>query len=198
MNTDIDFKNLWNKQEMPIPDPKELLEKTIEFKKKSFRKLLLANVTLLLTTAFLLFIWYHYKPEFITSKIGIVSIILAMFLYLFVYNQTAGFLKSNNYEMDSAHYLKELLKLKEKQLYLQTTILNAYFILLSFGICLYMYEYTSRMTTLWATVAYGVTLFWIALNWFVFRPITMRKQQKTVNDLIEKFQKINNQFIPKE
>jgi hypothetical protein len=194
MNNDIDFKNLWNKQEMPIPDPKELLGKTNEYKKKSFRRLLLANVTLLMTTAFLLFIWYHYKPEFITSKIGIVCIILAMFLYLFVYNQMATFLKSNNYEMDSAHYLQELLKLKEKQLYLQTTILNVYFILLSLGIGLYLYEYTCRMTMLWATVTYGVTLSWIALNWFVFRPITIRKQQKTLNELIEKYEKVNNQL----
>jgi predicted permease len=194
MNTNIDFKNLWNKQEMAIPDTKELFEKTNEFKKKSFRKLLLANVTLLLTTAFILFIWYHYKPEFITSKIGIVCILLAMFLYLFVYNQMATFLKSNNYEMDTTHYLQELLRLKEKQLFLQSTILNVYFILLSLGICLYMYEYTCRMTILWTSVTYGITMLWIALNWFVFRPITIRKQQKTVNDLIEKFENINNQL----
>lgn len=194
MNTNIDLKNLWNMQEVAIPDTKELFDKTNEFKKKSFRKLLLANITLLLTTAFILFIWYHYKPELITSKIGIVCIIFAMFLYLFVYNQMATFLKSNNYEMDTLHYLQQLLKLKAKQLFLQTTILNVYFILLSLGICLYMYEYTCRMTMLWAIVTYGVTLLWIALNWFVFRPITIRKQQKKLNELIEKFEKINNQL----
>ncbi|QBN18993.1 hypothetical protein [Flavobacterium nackdongense] len=197
MNTNIDFKELWNKQKMDIPDPKELFEKTKEFKKKSFRKLLLANITLLFTTAFLLFIWYYYKPEFITSKIGIVCIILAMFLYLFVYNKMATFLKSNNYEMDTSQHLQQLLKLKEKERFLQTTILNAYFILLSIGICLYMYEYTCRMTMLWATVTYGVTLAWIALNWFVFRPKTIKKQQKSLNELIEKFEKINNQLIQK-
>ena len=106
----------------------------------------------------------------------------------------ATFLKRNNYEMDTLHYLQQLLKLKEKQLFLQTTILNVYFILLSLGICLYMYEYTFRMTMLWAIVTYGITLLWIALNWFVFRPITIRKQQKTLNELIEKFEKINNQL----
>lgn len=194
MSTNIDLKNLWNMQEMDIPDTKELFEKTNEYKKKSFRKLLLANVTLLLNTACLLFIWYHYKPEFITSKIGIVCILLAMFLFLFVYNQMATFLKSNNYEMDTLHYLQQLLKLKEKQRFLQTTILNVYFILLSLGICLYMYEYTCRMTMLWATVVYGVTMLWIALNWFVLRPKAIRKQQKTLNELIEKFEKINNQL----
>lgn len=109
----------------------------------------------------------------------------------------ATFLKSNNYEMDTLHYLQQLLKLKAKQLFLQTTILNVYFILLSLGICLYMYEYTYRMTMLWATVIYGVTLSWIALNWFVFRPLTIRKQQKILNELIEKFEKINNQLIQK-
>jgi hypothetical protein len=195
MNTNIDFKNLWNMQEMAIPDTAALFEKTNEFKKKSYRKLILANVTLIFTTAFILFVWYHYQPEFITSKIGIVCMLFAMFLYLFVYNQMAIFLKSNNYEMDTLHYLQQLLKLKQKQLFLQTTILNVYFILLSLGIGLYMYEYTCRMTMIWAIITYGVTLFWIALNWFVFRPKTIRKQQKTLNELIEKFEKINNQLV---
>lgn len=194
MSTNIDFKKLWKMQEMEIPDTAALFAKADKFKKKNFRKLLFANFILLLTVAFMLFVWYHYQPELITTKIGIVCGILAMVLYLFVYNQMATYLKSNNYEMDSFHYLQQLLKLKAKQLYLQTTITNVYFVLLGVGICLYMYEYTYRMTVLWAMITYGVTLFWIALNWFVIRPKTIAKQQKTVNELIETFEKINDQL----
>jgi hypothetical protein len=194
MSTNIDLKKLWNMQETAIPDTAALFEKTNKFKKLRFIKLLLANFIVLVTAAFMLYIWYHYQPELITTKIGIVCGILAMFLYLFVYNQMATYLKSNNYEMDSFHYLQQLLKLKEKQLFLQTTMLNVYFIVLGVGICLYMYEYACRMTMLWALVTYGVTLSWIALNWFIIRPKTIAKQQKALNELIEKFEKINDQL----
>jgi len=98
------------------------------------------------------------------------------------------------YEINSNEYLKQLLKLKAKQLFLQSTMLNIYFILLSTGICMYMYEYTSRMTFLWAVISYGLTLLWIAVNWFYFRPRTIKKQQTKINELISKFEKLSQQL----
>jgi hypothetical protein len=194
MSTNNDLKKLWNMQETAIPDTVALFEKASKFKKQRLRKLIFANFVVLLTAAFMLFVWYQYQPELMTTKIGIVCGIFAMFLYLFVYNQMATYLKSNNYEMDSSNYLQQLLKLKEKQIFLQTTMLNVYFMVLGIGICLYMYEYVCRMTMLWALVTYGVTLSWIALNWFVIRPKTIAKQQKKLNELIEKFENINDQL----
>jgi amino acid permease len=77
---------------------------------------------------------------------------------------------------------------------MQTTMLNLYFILLFAGICLYMYEYTSRMKFIYAVTAYVVTLAWIAINWFYLRPKTIKKQQAKINGLIDKFEEINNQL----
>ncbi|MHB1688724.1 MAG: hypothetical protein ACYCVH_15330 [Ignavibacteriaceae bacterium] len=193
-NNNIDLKELWGKQETTIPDTKELFEKTKKFKKNNLRKLIIANILLLLTSAFIVFIWYYYQPEMITTKIGIVLTILAMVLYLFVYNQMIPLLVKVDYDINSSQYLQQLLKFKEKQLFLQNTMLNIYFILLSTGICMYMFEYASRMTLLWATFSYGLTLLWIAVNWFYFRPRIIKKQQTKINELISNFEGLNRQL----
>jgi uncharacterized membrane protein YciS (DUF1049 family) len=57
-----------------------------------------------------------------------------------------------------------------------------------------MYEYASRMTFLNLCLAYGITLSWIAFNWFYLRPRKIKKQQSKINSLIEKFEEINHQL----
>ena len=122
MNNYIDLKDLWNKQETTVPDTNELLGKLKTFKKNNFYKLIFANITLLFTSAFIGFVWYFYQPEMITTKIGIILAIMAMALYLFVYNKMIPLLIHDSYDMNGFQYLQQLLKLKEKQLFLQKTI----------------------------------------------------------------------------
>ena len=86
MNNNIDLKELWNKQETTIPDTNELFVKLKTFKKNNLYKLVFANIILLFTSAFIGFVWYYFQPELITTKVGIILAILAMALYLLVYN----------------------------------------------------------------------------------------------------------------
>ena len=194
MSNDIDLRELWNKQETTIPNVKELFEKIRNFKRSKLRKLIIANILLLSTSAFMVFIWYYYQPEMTTTKIGIVLTILAMVLYLYVYNQMIPTLVKVDFDMSSSQYLQQLLKLREKQVFLQNTMLNIYFIFLSTGICIYMFEYTSRMTLFWATFSYGLMLLWIAINWFYLRPRSIKKQQTKINELISKLEGVNRQL----
>lgn len=76
MSTDINLKALWSQQHSVVPDMQEITAKTIAYKKQSLQKIIRANLLLLLTSAFILFIWYHYQPERITTKIGIILIVL--------------------------------------------------------------------------------------------------------------------------
>lgn len=194
MSNSIDLRELWNKQETAIPESKEFLEKAKTFKRINLIKLIRANILLILTLAFIVFVWYYYQSEMLTTKIGIVLLILAILIYLFAYNQLLPTLMKVGYAISSNEYLQQLLKLKEKQLFLQSTMTNIYFILLSTGICLYLFEYASRMTFLWAMLSYGLTLLWIAVNWLYFRPRAIRKQQAKINELISKFESINKQL----
>jgi predicted signal transduction protein with EAL and GGDEF domain len=194
MDNNIDFKNLWKQQAVSPPNIEDLFSKLKHFKKVSLRKLIITNVLLIATSVFILFIWYRYQPEFISTKIGIILVILAMVIYLFVYNRLAGFYKTIDGTLSNSGYLQKLISIKAKQHFLQSTMLSLYFIMLGLGLSLYMYEYVSRMTTFWGIFSYALTLGWIGFTWFYLRPKEIKKEQARVNDLIAKFEAVNKQL----
>ncbi|CAD0221400.1 hypothetical protein KYG33_11730 [Chryseobacterium sp. D764] len=194
MDTNINFKNIWKQQTSNKPNLEELLGKLRKFRNQNLRKLILANIALITTSLIIIYIWYRFQPQMITTKIGIVLVILAMVMFLFAYNKMFMVFYKIDQTQSNNEYLQSLYVVKRKQKFMQTTILNLYFIMLSLGICFYMYEYTSRMTLGSGMLAYVVTFAWIAFNWFYLRPKTIKKQQGKLNELINKFEEINNQL----
>lgn len=194
MSTSPDFKYLWNKQEVAPPDLKDLFEKTRRFRSRHLRKLLLTNILLTATAAFIGYIWYNYHPQMISTKTGMVLVLGAMLSFLFVYNGWLPFLKKVEDSSNTQLYLEQLLKLKEKQRFLQTTMLSVYFLMLSLGIFLYMIEPVSQMSRGWAIFSYGITLLWVCFNWFFIRPRNIRKQEQKINALIADYQAITAQL----
>ncbi|NML68256.1 hypothetical protein HHL23_00310 [Chryseobacterium sp. RP-3-3] len=194
MANNIDFKNLWKQQTVEKPSIEELLGRLKKFRKENIRRLIITNILLIVTSVFIGLIWYHYQPQLATTKIGIVLVILAMVIFLFTYNQ----LFMNFHKLDSTQtnteYLNNLYSLNNKQKFMQTTMLNLYFIMLFAGISLYMYEYASRMKMVYTVTTYALTFLWIAFNWFYLRPKTIKKQQAKLNGLINKFEEINDQL----
>lgn len=194
MDNNIDFKDLWTKQTISPLNTDDLFSKLNLFKKASLRKLIITNVLLIATCAFIIFIWYYYQPKLMATKIGIVLCILAMVIYLFVYNQLFPSLKTLDNKQSNMEYLQNLISIKTRQQFLQSTMLSLYFIMLSSGLCLYLYEYTLRMPAFWAIFAYTITFAWIGFNWFYIRPKTIKKQQGKIDDLISKFENVKRQL----
>ena len=193
-NNNIDFKDLWKKQSVGQPNIEEVLARLKQFKKGALRTLWITNILLFATCAFILFVWYYYQPEFISTKIGIVLTILAMVIYLVVYNRLLGTYKNIDATQTNQQYLQKLILIKRKQQFLQSKILSLYFVLLGVGISLYMYEYTSRMTLLFGVLTYVLLFVWIAIAWFFLRPKEIKKHETKLNSLIARFEDINNQL----
>jgi hypothetical protein len=194
METNIDLKKIWNTQKIETPKVEILYAKANKLKSRSFLKLIVVNITLLLTITFIGFIWYYYQPELVTTKIGIIFTILAMLIFLLPYNKQFSLLSKTKTEPNNKEYLQQLIKLKEKQTFQQTTMLSIYFILLALGIGLYMFEYVSKMTITWGIITYAITILWFAINWFYVRPKTITKQNAKLNKLLGEFEKLNNQM----
>jgi membrane protein YdbS with pleckstrin-like domain len=194
MKDNIDFKQYWNKQKIETQEPVELIKKANVFKRKTRFKLIITNLILLATCMLMSFVWFYFQPTFLSTKIGILLCIIAMLVYLAFRNTLAPLLSSDYPELDTKTHLEQLLTLKEKQRFQQTTLLNGYFIFLSFGIGLYMYEYVVRMTLPWAIFSYGIVLFWIAINAFYIRPKTLKKQQTQLNKLITQLKELKEQL----
>lgn len=194
MDTNIDFKNIWKQQTSNKPDMEELLGRLKKFKNENLRRLVVTNLLLIATCTGIAFVWYRYQPELATTKIGIVLVIAAMVIFLLAYNKLfMVFYKIDNTQSNS-EYLQSLYVVKNKQKFMQTTMLNIYFIMLFTGLILYMYEYTSKMSFSSSAIAYIAIVAWIGFNWFYLRPRTIKKQQAKLDGLIAKFEEINNQL----
>jgi hypothetical protein len=194
MDNNINFNELWSGQKIVQPNPDELILKVDKLKKANTKRIVYANITLVLTSVFICFIWYYYQPLFITSKIGIVLAVLAMFSFIVASNSSLVLYKKLDAGESNQQYLKTLLLIKEKQQFMQTTMLNLYFLFLSVGLSLYMYEYVSRMSTLMAVVVCGVTALWFLFNWFYLRSKQIKKQETKLNEIIAKFEDIQGQL----
>jgi len=193
-NSTIDFTAIWQQQKAAQPNLDELQNKFNRFKKNKLKKRIISNVLLLTTIVLTIFIWYKYQPQYLTTKIGIVLVILAMVVFLSVYNKQSSSLNKIDDTQTSNDYVKSLTELKTKQKYIQTTMLSLYFIMLSLGIGLYLYEYTLMMTIFWAIFVYGITLTWIGFNWFYIRPKIIKKQQVKLDELIHAFEAVKKQL----
>jgi hypothetical protein len=194
MSSDINFSELWKGQSAPVPDVAELIGKAKALKNKTRNKQIGLSLLLSGTGVFITWIWMYEQPRLFTTGLG-TCMVLAAIAMIIAYN--AGILKllmKRNGDTSTASYLKELIRLKQKQEYLQKVIMSIYFILLSVGIGLYMIEYTLMMKKWMAIAAYGITAAWILFNWFYLRPRTIRKQQEEVNRLIAEFERIDKQF----
>jgi membrane protein YdbS with pleckstrin-like domain len=194
MNDNINLNALWAKQICIEPNQEDLLVQVKKIKQSNLRKLVIANCLLLSTAIFIILVWIYFQPQFITTKVGIVLIILAMAIYLVAYNKSFLLFNKNLDSDNNRDYINDLLAIKAKQAFMHTTMLNLYFILLSLGIGLYMYEYTSRMKPIWGLVTYGITFLWILFNWFYLRPKQINKQRAKLDTIISKFEMVNNQL----
>ena len=118
-NINIDFKDLWKKQAVNKPNIEDLLARLKQFKKASLRSLWRTNILLAATSAFIIFIWYRYQPEFISTKIGIILAILAMVMYVGVYNRVLSTFKNIDSTQTNQEYLQQLILIRKKQQYMR-------------------------------------------------------------------------------
>lgn len=194
MNSDINFKRYWKKQKVEAPNPSKVIQQSNKYKRKTLIRLILANITMISTCVFIGFIWYYYQPRFLTTKIGIIICIIDMIIFLIYHNNLRPLLIKKRVDLSLKEHLKQLKKLKTKQYYQGTTLLNVYFIFLFIGLSLYLYEYVSKMNIIWAITCYLLILFWVGISAFYFRPKTLEKNQNALKELIKELNEIEKQL----
>lgn len=195
METNLDLKKIWCKQYIPTTDVKEVFKKIEIYKNSKRKKAVMLNVLLFFTILFILSIWIYFKPQFIRTKIGIVLTVIAMILVIFFNSKMKDTFSKINENQSNFDYLNNLKSIKIQENYLQTKIMSVYFVLLSLGIVLYIYEYLSMMKPIVQSVFYLALILWIGFNWFVLRPRIIKKNQRQINDLIGQLERIENQLV---
>ncbi|UKJ08874.1 hypothetical protein [Solitalea lacus] len=179
-----------------MPDVKEIIEKARSFNAKARFSVLRLNIVLSITIAVVLGILIYFKPEYLTTKIGVLLAVIAMVMVITGQNKMIKMLfKFNSSEESSQQYLQNLILYRNRLANFQRQTMSIYFALLSLGIGLYMIEYTVRMQWAYALLVYSITFAWIAVNWFYFRPRQIKKQQEKVNEMIIQLERVSSQLI---
>lgn len=192
--SNIDLKALWQ-QESPTPPPTDsLIKKAKEYHQKQGLYYWLSSLLLIATAVFVGWIGWFYQPQFLTTKLGIVLVLLAIVLAVGFQSTLLPLLLKENNQLSSREYLHLLQQLQQKKTTLQTKILSLYFVLLSVGLGLYFYEYTLRMPPIWAGITYGLTALWMAFNWWFLRPRIIKKQQGELEKLLGELQNLEGQL----
>ena len=198
MDDNINLKAIWHNQETTMPDEEEIFAKATALKNEIRKNTIYLIILLTGAIPIILFIWLSSNLTMLTTKMGTCLVISSILLVNL--NVTKLLTSSSNKSIatDNKTYLDELLKLKQQQHFIQTTVMNIYFASLSLGLALYLYEPTSRMEKNYMIFTYSATFAWVAFNWFYLRPKSIKKQRAKMNIIIEKLNSINNNLATLE
>jgi heme exporter protein D len=190
----MNLDQLWQNTNEKAPDWQAFTKQmaALEIKKRNEKNKL--NFMLLATMAFVGFIAFAYWPLAWTTLMGIVLTELSMLLYLWQYNRHTTVRNITTETSNARAYLEWLYEDRKRQRYLGRQLMSAYFLLLSTGVLVYMWEFVQRMPGFYGWLAYGITLGWFALNWFIFRPRIIQKREAALNDLIQQLERLQQQL----
>lgn len=194
MKTDLDLKGLWNKQDVPKADVNVILSLIKKYKRTGFRRLVLLNSVLLISVMIILLIWISYNPQLIITKIGIVLVICSMFLVVLSTSKLIPLYKKSDTMLSNSDYLTNLIEIKSLDNRIQSKVMVIYFILLTVGTCLYMYEYTRSLSWYFVCAIYGVFFIWVGFNWLVLRPRIVEKSNRRIDDFICQIKTLEKQW----
>lgn len=194
MENNINLKKLWEKQSVPVADWSDVLRKINRFKKNRIQKKINIIIILMLTIGLASFIWIYFEPQLIVTKIGIILSVASLGIATIFNYKLILLYKMVDERQTNSNYLNNLLTIKKTENFMQTKVLNLYFILLSTGIGLYMYEYAWTRSVTFGVIAYLVLFFWVGLNWFFLRPRTIEKSNRKFEDLIVQIKTVKSQI----
>lgn len=194
MESNIDLKSLWSSQPVPEADQASIFKKIDQYKRIELRKSLVLNIALALTSIAVILIWIYFQPQLLTTKIGIVLTVLAMVLVMVFNRQIIPLFKKADDSQSNLEYLNTLLEIQTRSYYIQTRIMSLYFILLSAGIALYMYEYTLKIPPIWRAVAYTIVFLWMGFTWFILRPQIIKKTRSKMEELVTELENLKGQL----
>ena len=195
-----DLKDLWQQSEgnKKLPSAKEILTNVETNRKKMLRKNIFLILTLLFTFVFILWIGFHYEFQMVSTRIGIIITLFAIICGITFNTRLMGSLiKASDPTLSNNAYLEQMINYRNRQRAIQTRGIAFYFILLTIGIVLYMYEFAARNLA-FGVIVYTLTLGWIAFNWFYLRKKAISKQEKKINEQIHALENLAANLEKKE
>lgn len=194
METFDDLKDKWKKA-TPYQTlfPQDVIKNTMYYKKKQTMRIIYSIIMLIGTCLVMGYIFMNYEALYVTTYWGIGLAALAAIGAIIWQSLMVSFLaKPVDLLADNKAFLRHWQSYQRRLIWGQGIGISVYFILLSLGLALYLFEFAQRNWS-YGIVFYLVTFVWIALNWFYFRPRIIKKQTAKLDSVLDEAKRISNQ-----
>jgi len=195
MNTEVDLKALWNKQEAKdIPETKELFKKAGRLRRLARIRLIVQTVGLLAVVAIILCVGLNINHKESTTIIGLILMVAGIVSYLIALNQLLPMLFKSDMECSAKEYLNQLIRIKRKLEFLDKIMVDIYFGLLLAGVLLFGWQFTGRMSTAWEVCYYVILIGSLTAAWIYSKTQALKNTLKPLNETIKRLEAVNEQL----
>lgn len=192
---DIDIRSFWKGQPIPAIDLSAMRRKIRHFRLRRIVEAYLVIALMALALVFGMAIWIFWTPELAVTKVGIALTVVGFILPVLSYGRSLRLYHGLKADCSNIDYMNRLLEIKRQEHRQLHIVLDLYFMFLSSGFSLYIYEYTFCRSSCLGIVAYSLLFLWISINWFVFRPYMIRKRNSKFSDLIKNIEDCMEQLL---
>lgn len=195
MNHFDDLKSIWKKEGSRAALPYEEAKKRADhYRGSQLRKRIFSIASLSAVIVVFVLIVLNYEAKYISTPLGLLLAGVAVVGAITWETVLMQFLlKPIDVQPDSKTFLKYWQTYQRRLEWAQQTGISLYFLLLSLGLALYLFEFASRDWR-YGVVFYTVTTAWILFNWFYFRPRVIQKQNQKTRELLQDAERLASQL----
>lgn len=186
------IKNIWQHQgaESDIPDASLIIQKTEKMRRKLIVKHTVGIVVLLLTFIYISTFLFAYDFALPTTYVGIMVVLVSIVLGVIFQSQLIGImLPKSDLTADAQGHLQQTLIYKSRLKYFQKKGISIYYILLSIGFGLYIYEFAYRDMT-FGIIAFLITMSWVLFSWFYLRKRSIKRISGKIDEQIQSLKNV--------
>src|SRR5688572_19526124 len=155
-----DLKDIWQQAKPRQTVEAEAKKLVLSYRKKQMVKNVSGIITLLITFCIVGYVGFSYPAQLAITRIGFACILLAIIgSVFFISGMIKTLFKEEGSMDDNKTYLVQLKRFQQKMTFIHSTGISIYFVLLSVGLALSMYEITRR-NMVFAMIVYAITSAW--------------------------------------
>lgn len=198
MKNEVDFKELWGKQESnERPDTVQLLQKAAQIRKTFRLKLIVRTIGLIASIVIMLSAGLSINSRQLTTTIGLALMVTGVVAYLITTNHLLPMLFKSNISNSSQEYLNQLIRIQHKNEFMHKVMIDVYFCLLTIGLWLYILQGSKLLSTVNAVLLYLVPSVFLAITWMFAKRYELKKISG-LTDTIKKLESVNGQLFDED
>ena len=191
-----DIKKIWLTANVSaLPKPGEVVKTIKRYRvKHGIRNGALILFTLIMV-AVMCWVLFAYRSNLLVTRIGEAFFFIAMFILLGTNVKSLSRISTQK-NFSNGEFISFLKQEQVRQISFQKRTQVIGFALASTGLLLYIFEMVYQHTVM-MIVTYLLTGIWIAVCWFVIRPLSIKRKTKKLTGTIEKLERLSTQLSNK-